>query len=208
MGFDLQWCELPREVLEAQENAMKGHPGEDEWEPYLQACRMTGCTFRASIWTMHFLRQQMDDQGMLKHVELDFPDRGDYGLIGCIQDPLIADPDKESAAYRRFYDAYHAVRTLDTGSGGIPIKKLCTNDCWHVTRAEIDSALGVASEYPRSHARDLVDPHGTALVAELKSAGLSVEFPRPPDGEEFLQLWRRWLAFLRGATRHGGFIVG
>jgi hypothetical protein len=151
MGFDLTWCELPREVLEAQEYAMGGDAGEEGRERYRHACRTTGCTFR--------------------------------------------------------YDGFHAVRTLDTGSGGIPLQKLSTNDFWHVTSTEIESASSAASEYPRFHAHDLIDPHGNTLVAEPMSAALPVQLPRLPDGEESLQLWRRWLAFLSGASRHGGFIV-
>jgi hypothetical protein len=207
MGYDLTWCELPREVLQAQEHAMGGDGGEEDWEPYCRACDTTGCTFYANIWSMDVLRQEMAGQGMLKDVELIFPDPGDYGLSNPIPDPMIADADKEAAAYRRFYDDFHAVRTLDTRSGGIPIQKLWTMDFWHVTSSEIESALTAASEYPCSHARDLVDPRGNTLVAELRAAGVSVQLPRLADGGEFLQLWRRWLAFLRGASRHGGFIV-
>ena len=44
--------------------------------------------------------------------------------------------------------AYEGFNEIDTGPGGIPVYKLCSNDGWLVTPAEIEGALAVAIDVP------------------------------------------------------------
>jgi hypothetical protein len=147
---------------------------------------------------MALLRAEMAGQGMLKDAELTFPDPVEYGS-----------PDWDAGAQERFLAACDQVTGSDTGAGGIPTQKLSTNGFWLVTPAEIESALSVAGEYPRAQFAEeaAADEGGRAVVEAFKTAGVPVSIPELPDASELLQLWRRWLSFLAGASRHGGFVV-
>lgn len=198
MGFDLEWVVLPSHVLEARARALLADAAPDAWRKYREACFRTGCSFRANIWTMALLRAEMAGQGMLKDAELTFPDPVEYGS-----------PDWDAGAQERFLAACDQVTGSDTGAGGIPTQKLSTNGFWLVTPAEIESALSVAGEYPRAQFAEeaAADEGGRAVVEAFKTAGVPVSIPELPDASELLQLWRRWLSFLAGASRHGGFVV-
>jgi len=65
---------------------------------------------------------------------------------------------------------------------GIPVDKLCSNDGWLVRPEECASAI---KQYER-FSRDIVKIH---------------------VGEDNLEYWDKWIAFIRLAANHGGFRV-
>lgn len=78
----------------------------------------------------------------------------------------------------------------------IPSHKFSTNDGWHVTPDELNAAL---REYNR-HSMDRV----TGVLVEC---GLIDAVTRADEPDQNLEYWHKWIAFLSGAARHGGFKV-
>lgn len=170
MGFDLYWANEPEAVRRERGQALddlgsvvRSFSTVDERlalaNEVFRAAESTGSYFRVNNSGMRSLLMWMQLMGMLKR--LDRPKESTHSF----------DPVEDELRYRA---------GSDTGPGGIPHYKLCSNDGWLITPAEIAGAL------------EIFDALGDA----------------PPDDVAHVrQSWDDWIVFLRAAAEHGGVLV-
>ncbi|MFJ9521258.1 hypothetical protein ACIRPK_23785 [Kitasatospora sp. NPDC101801] len=140
----------PRNVPEP-ERAAAEKAWEEVWDAYDEA---TPHYFRLNIWGMREARAAMEQFGMLTDQDHpEWPRPGDFGLTEEDMDDLTDSlDDKEGAATgqedplavarERFRRAQDAVTDAEPQPvTGIPWHKLCSNDGWLVTPAQIGAAL-------------------------------------------------------------------
>lgn len=158
--------------------------------------------FRLSIFGMCRYRVLMFDLGMVFEDEPypEFPDVEDYGTthedFWALGDPGSSEfaaltPERLEkanafAAARRDVLGWHG--KADTP--GIPIHKFGSNDGWIVWPAECEAAVRIWEKF----VTDRGEENARAYV-EARVEGYDYDY------------WLRWIEYLRGAARHGGFEV-
>jgi hypothetical protein len=129
-----------------------------------------------------------------------FPDAVDYGIdwddLYALEDPEDY-PDHEwtderRAAAAKVQQSCQAVLDFHgrADTPGIPLHKFGTNDGWHVLPVEAEAAVRIWRKFTEDESEE------KALVVVREHLGA--------DGADY---WLKWIAYLAGAVRHGGFEV-
>lgn len=158
--------------------------------------------FRLNIFGMGRYRELMFDLGMVFEDEPypGFPDVEDYGTTH--DDAWAADsPEDYPEEFKALTperlekaNAYLAAqREVLSWHGkadtpGIPLHKFGSNDGWHVLPVECEAAVRIWEKFVTDHGEENARAY---VEGRLK-------------GYDY---WLRWIEYLRGAARHGGFEV-
>ncbi len=199
MGYDLYWVRVPADLaaraelaLAAAEEVSKRADADPQtrdaaWEAYQRA---QPYYFRLGNWGMGLRCDLMLEFGMVVPSAVrpeDWPQPEQFGTTvekvttecldagGGMRKPTSPAVAAFLRARHRFLREHLAERP------GIPLHKLCSNDGWVVTPADLRDALRVAPEVASYEAEDGI---------------------RKP-----LDRWIAWLEFLRGGGTHGGIEV-
>jgi hypothetical protein len=103
---------------------------------------------------------------------------------------------------KTWQDAVQAWKSYDHG-GVIAGYKLCSNDGWNVTPAEITRALDAYARWCAEQ-RDGQSWRDPKVVAETDASSAWYEVTQDEQGVTY---WEKWLAFLDVSRDHGGFEV-
>ncbi|MFC6883464.1 hypothetical protein [Actinomadura yumaensis] len=220
MGYDMYWCEVSDEEKTLVNEASKvcgdavcvrdALPKEERYrseryraaqerveEAYANLRAVETSYFRLNIWGMDKWRGLMGTFRMTFSAgpHPSFPRRGDYDLTdeqywayddSSSEVTLTDEQRKQCRAYEEAIDkvlAWHGPEVP-----GIPIHKFCSNDGWHVVPAECEAAVRAFKRYREDYGKD-------AVQTVLKTAEAEPDY------------WDKWIAYLEGAAKHGGFRI-
>jgi hypothetical protein len=216
MGYDMHWVKKPageqekvdklredmREIWSRTRAIPEPERGVgDAWEALMKEAdakeneiRDTEKSyFRLNIWGMSYFVAAMEQLEMLywSSDSEPWPDRTarTVELMDAVRNDLSFEATREEVKEAHAAIKYEAERLAAHPEppkeyDGIPSHKFDSNNGWLVTPAEIHAALATYNNIPS----DMVD----AVLEETKI-----------DRE----IWDRWIAYLTGATEHGGFEV-
>ncbi len=157
--------------------------------------------FRLNIFGMGCYRNLMETLGMAFEDDPHppFPDAEDYGITW--DDVYAAEspgdhPDHERAdsalaAALKVREAADEVLRFHgrTDTPGIPLHKFGSNDGWHVLPAEAEAAVRTWHKFVENEGEE------KALTVVREHLGDDVSY------------WLKWIEYLAGSVRHGGFKV-
>lgn len=174
-------------------------------EAYDRLCRVRLHYFRANIHGMGRLRTAMDTLGMMFDdvPHPNWPSFEEFGITDDIhayanhpgeypdQYATLTEEQKQAAA--KYQERVNEILSWHgrTDTPGIPAHKFSSNDGWLVLPAECEAAVRRWQQVCEAKGEE------EALAAVAKGLGYT-------DGADW---WKSWIAFLDGASRHGGFEV-
>lgn len=157
--------------------------------------------FRLNIHGMGRYRELMFDLGMVFEDEPypEFPDVEDYGTthedFWAVDDPESPEfaaltPERLEKA-KAFATAHRNVLAWHgkADTPGIPIHKFGSNDGWVVLPAECEAAVRIWEKFVADRGESAARAHVSIFL----------------NGR--VDYWLRWIEYLRGAAKHGGFEV-